>query len=141
MSPEQKRLERLRKLEKVRAMARHAAAIEAAQAEASLRKLNALSERTRDMAGSYRDSAGPQDGAALAGKLHFVAGLHGIAQKTASDALAAGRLADQRQTQLANAERRRAAIADRIAVQERVIARAAQRDALGGKRAIGTPLE
>lgn len=141
MTGAHKRLERLRRLEKVRAIARQSAALEAAQAESTLKQLHALSDRTRSLAESYGARRGARDGAALGQLGRFVTGLQAIAQSTAGDALRARSIADAKQQQLAEAERRRAASQERAELQERMIAKDAQPLVLGARRASGTDLE
>ncbi|MGO4165957.1 hypothetical protein [uncultured Novosphingobium sp.] len=141
MKEERKRLVRLRRLEKIRAIAKQTAAIEAAQAESTLSKLRDLSERTRRMADDYGGRREMTDGAALHQVGRFVGGLQAIRRTTEGDALRAQSIADAKQLLLAEAERRRAAIEDRAAHQERTIAKAGETPALGGRKPSGTALE
>ena len=60
---------------------------------------------------------------------------------TSGDALNAKALADRKQLELAQAERSRAAVEDRAKAGAAALARRAQPQALGGRKAVGTPLE
>lgn len=141
MTEEQKRLTRLRRLEKIRAIAKQTAALESAQAEGTLGQLRALSERTRQMAADYASRREMADGASLHQVGRFVSGLQTLTRTTDGDALRAQSIADAKQRQLAEAERRRAAIEERALLQERMIAMAGQNPALGSRRGTGTDLE
>ncbi|MBO9722966.1 MAG: hypothetical protein J7530_01185 [Novosphingobium sp.] len=141
MKDERRRLLRLRRLEKIRALAKQTAAIEAAQAESTLSRLHELANRTRQMANDYGHRREMTDGAALHQVGRFVSGLQTISQSTQGDALRARSIADAKQQLLAEAERRRAAVEDRAALQERAIARRDRVPALGGRKASGTGLE
>ena len=76
MSEARAKLARLRRLETIRAIAKRAAALEAAQAEASLAQLQALGDRARLLAADYGGRA-----AAGAG-LEAGAGLRSLGQFT-----------------------------------------------------------
>ena len=141
MHPDQRRLRRLQRLEQIRAIAKQAAAQDAAAAEGTLQQLRALADRTRAMAHDYRGRAGPSDGYALRLTSTFVAGLSGIATSTSSDARQAQLIADRKQHELAIAERARAAVQDRAAASERALTLRFTESALGARRAIGTELE
>lgn len=141
MNEDRRRLMRLRRLEKIRAIARQTAAIEAAQAESTLSRLRDLSERTRRMADDYATRREMTDGGALHQVGRFVGGLQAIRQATQGDALRAQSIADAKQLLLAEAERRRAATEERAALQERTIARARTVPVLGSRKPSGTGLE
>jgi hypothetical protein len=141
MTADHKKLARLNRLEKLRAIARQTAATEAAQAENTLAQLRTLSERTRKLAGDYAARRDAADGAALHHVGRFVNGLQALSRTTDGDALRARSIADARQQALAEAERRRAAIEERAADQSRRIARKAQAPVLGARRTAGTELE
>lgn len=141
MKEDRKRLARLRRLEKIRAIAKQTAALESAQAESTLTQLRALSDRTRQMASDYASRREMTDGAALYHVGRFVNGLQTLSRTTDGDALRAQSIADAKQRQLAEAERRRAAIEERALLQERMIAKAGQNPALGSRRGSGTDLE
>lgn len=141
MKEERQRLARLRRLEKIRAIAKQTAAAEAAQAESTLSQLRTLSERTRRMASDYANRRQLDDGAALHQLGRFVSGLQALTRTTDGDALRAQSIADAKQQQLAEAERRRAAIEERAALQARLIVKGSEQPVLGGRRASGTGLE
>jgi len=141
MKDEIRRLARLRRLEKIRAIARQNAALEAAQAESTLSRLRDLSDRTRRMADDYGSRREMTDGAALHQVGRFVGGLQAIRRTTDGDTLRARAIADAKQQLLAEAERRRAAVEERAILQERSIAKAGKTPALGSRKRSGTGLE
>ena len=126
MTPEQTKLKRLLRLEKLRAIDKQAAASEAARAEDMLAQLQALATRASDLAADYATRRNVSDGGQLRQLAGFSAGLHGISATTQTDVERARAIADRRQSDLATAERRRAAVADRATEQARAIAAKAQ---------------
>ena len=141
MPPELRRLKRLQRLEQVRAIAKQAAAQDAASAESTLQQLRGLAERTRILANGYDARSLAADGHALRQLSQFVTGLSGISASTERDALAAQGLADRKQQELALAERARAAAETRAESQAQVVAARLARPELSARRAIGTELE
>ncbi|MEQ1499549.1 MAG: hypothetical protein ABL914_12915 [Novosphingobium sp.] len=141
MRSEQTKLARLRRLEKVRALAKQQAALQAAAAEGTLAQLSALAARTQAMANGYRDLSAIGDGQALRQLAQFTLGLAGITHATSRDAASAQTTADQLQQELALAERRRAAVEDRAAAGERALAQRQSHPASAARRQIGTGLE
>ncbi|MYL97513.1 hypothetical protein GR702_06970 [Novosphingobium sp. FGD1] len=141
MSADRKKLARLNRLEKLRAIAKQTAATEAAQAESTLAQLRSLSDRTRNLAAGYAARRDAADGAALHHNSRFVGGLQSLSRTTDGDALRAQAIADAKQQALVEAERRRAAIEERADVQARRIAAKSQPPALTGRRTSGTELE
>jgi hypothetical protein len=141
MRAEAARVRRLVRLEKVRAFAKQAAVREAAQAEGTLTQLEALAARTGAMANDYRGRMGLSDGLELRQLGSFVSGLGGITSATLSDAVQARAVADHKQLELAQAERRRAAVEDRAKAGTRALAQRLVLPVLGGRRAVGTDLE
>jgi hypothetical protein len=141
MRAEAARVRRLVRLEKVRAFAKQAAVREAAQAEGTLTQLEALAARTGAMANDYRGRIGLSDGLELRQLGSFVSGLGGITSATLSDAVQARAVADHKQLELAQAERRRAAVEDRAKAGTRALAQRLVLPVLGGRRAVGTDLE
>ncbi len=141
MTTERQRLARLRRLERVREIARQKAASEAAQAEGTLAQLQALATRTRQMAEDYAGRRDARDGAALHQVGRFVTGLQQLSRTTEGDTRRAHAIAEAKQRALAEAERRRAAIEERAALQERMIAKRSVSPVLGARRASGTELE
>jgi hypothetical protein len=138
---ERARLLRLRRLEKIRAIAKQTAARDAAAAESTLGQLRALSERTSRLADDYAARRGSEDGAALRQLSGFVEGLGTLSNKTRADASRAEAIADAKLRILAEAERRRAAVEDRARAQAQLIARGAQVPVLGSSKPNGTGLE
>lgn len=141
MRPEQARLRRLQRLERVRAIAKHDALRAAASAEGSLSQLLGLARRTAAMTQDYRARTGMTDALSLAQHHAFLTGLTGIHTATSGDAMQAQALADRMQEELALAERRRAAVEDRARAEQRQIAQRRLPPALGARRAVGTGLE
>ena len=135
------RLVRLRRLEKIRDIAKQTAMAEAAAAESTLGQLRALSERTRLLAADYGNRRGVVDGAALHQLGRFVGGLSALSRTTQGDAKRAEAIADAKLQQLAEAERRRAAIEERAQLQARMIAKAAQMPVLSARKGNGTDRE
>ena len=141
MQAEKARLRRLQRLEQVRAIAKQAAAREAAEAEGTLAQLEALAERTRRLAEDYRTRADLADGLELRQRGQFVTGLLAISTATTGDADKARGLADRKQQDLARAERARAAVEDRARASQRLLDQRGAPQALGARKAVGTGLE
>lgn len=141
MKAERARLLRLQRLEKVRALAKQAAAQEAAAAEGTLAQLEALAERTRRLAADYATRAEARDGAALQQLGRFAGGLQTIYTRTASDAEQARRIADGKMAELAVAERRRSIVEEHAVKKARSIANRGEAPALGARKGFGTGLE
>ena len=141
MKAERARLLRLQRLERVRAIAKQAAAQEAAAAEGTLAQLEALAERTRRLAADYAARNEAQDGAALQQLGRFAGGLQAIYTTTASDAVQARRIADSKMADLAIAERRRSIVEDHANKKARSIANRGETPSLGARRGFGTGLE
>lgn len=141
MRPEARKLARLRRLEKIRALAKQEAAQLAAEAEGALSHLRSLETRTRAMADAYRDPGALADGQALRQQVLFTHGLAGISAATSRDATAAQVAADARQLELALAERRRAAVEDRALASARAIAQRQSHPAAAARKPVGTELE
>lgn len=139
--PERRRIERLRRLEKVRAIARQSAATEAAQAEGTLAQLQALAGRTAALAQDYAARAHVRDGHDLAALARFTGQLEGVRAATHADARAAELRADAAQRSLAQAERRRAAVEARADSAARALEARSAHAAAGARKAIGTGLE
>ncbi len=127
-------LHRLQRLERLRAIARQTAAIEAAEAEAGRAQLAALADRTGRLAADYARAGDATDGAALVQVARFAGSLQGLCRATRADAKRAQAIADQRMTALAEAERRRAAIEDRITAARAQIAVRASKPTLTARK-------
>lgn len=136
-----KRLVRLQRLERVRAIAKQTAATAVAEAEGTLAQLRALAERTGSLAADYAGRSDAHDGMSLQQIGRFAGGLQGISETTHADALRAKSIADNRQQELAAAERRRAAVEERAQQEARELVARRQTHVLGARKAIGTDLE
>lgn len=141
MNAERRRIARLRRLERVRAIAKRTLAAETAQAEGALLQFRTLAERTRGLTRDYLAREDAADGFELSQMGRFVAGLLRIAASTGADAANAQAHADRKMSQLAEAERRRASVAERVDIAERLLAKQAEMPALGARRTFGTELE
>lgn len=141
MQAERAKLRRLKRLERVRAIARETAAIEAAEAEGTLARLLALAGRTTDLADSYAGRADAHDAFELQQLLRFAQGLDQVARATRADSARAQELADRRQAELATAERRRAVVEERAQATARIMATRRQVPVLAARRAVGTELD
>lgn len=141
MRAEAARVRRLQRLEKVRAQAKQAAAREASEAEGTLAQLMALASRTATMIDDYRGRRVLTDGYELRQQGQFLAGISGISSAALGDAAQARATADRKQQELAQAERRRAAVEDRATLEAQALDRQRQSPALGSRRAVGTVLE
>jgi hypothetical protein len=141
MRPEAIRLRRLQRLERVRAIASKTLAVEAAHAEGTLAQLEALAERTRNMTSDYFGRSQAESGLELRQLGQFIAGLQGISATTSNDADHARDLANRKQQEFAVAERRRAAVEDRVIRAARDLAEGRVLPVLGARRAVGTGLE
>ena len=118
------RLARLRRLERLREIGHQQAMIAAGHAEGTLAQLHNLATRTDALAQTYAARTDARDGASLADIGAFRAGLERIVRSTAGEIDTARRIADARAADVSAAERRRAAVADRIAAEARLLARA-----------------
>ncbi len=134
MKAERQKLARLQRLERVRAIARQNAASEAAKAETTLAQLQALAARSGNLAAEYNARRDAPDGAELRRLVLFADGLHTVSRNTSADAARAQAVADQRQSELASAERRRVAVEDRALATSRALATRAQPPILGARR-------
>jgi len=141
MKAERAKLKRLQRLEKVRAIAKQSAVTEAARAESTLTQLQMLAERTGQLAADYAARTDAEDGAALGRIGRFAGSLQGLRAATEADVSRARAIADERQSQLATAERRRAAVEDRAEAQARQLAARRHYAVLAGRRGFGTKLD
>ncbi len=143
MKEERARLARLKRLERIRDIARQTALAEAGKAEGTLAQLQSLADRTSRLSADYSARTDARDAHGLQQLRHFVAGLDRITSGTRADAENAKRIADARAQEAAAAERRRAAVEERAAAQEQLIARkiAAGSVPVTGKKQTGTGLE
>ncbi len=132
---------RLRRLEKVRAIAKDAAAREAAEAESTLAQLETLAARTGQLIGSYAARTDATDAGALRLLASFRTNLAGVGEATRADAQRARTFADTKLASLAAAERSRQAVEDRAKSTAEAIDQAASPVAQGARRSLGTGLE
>lgn len=89
----------------------------------------------------YGVRTGMDDGLALLQHLSFMAGIGTIHRATSGNTAQAQATADRLQHELAAAERRRAAVGQRLEAARRSLAQHTPDQALGSRRAIGTGLE
>lgn len=141
MKEEIRKLARLQRLERVRAIAKQAAAAEVARAEGTLAQLQALAARTGNLAADYAARSDARDGSELLRLARFSGGLQGVRTRTLADAARAEDLADRRQIELAQAERRRAAVEERAIEAARELAAKGKTPILGARRQTGTDVE
>lgn len=129
-----RRVARLRRLEKVRDVAKQTAAAEAARAEGTLASLEALAARTGRMLADYRVDGALADAGSLRQVTAFRAGLGRVADATGDDAARARSVADARLADLASAERQRQAAQDRAAAAQAAYAAKRREVPLGARR-------
>lgn len=143
MTSDHTKLKRLRRLERLRGIARQTALTEAARAEQTLAQVANLEARTAALIEAYRLRRDTHTGQDLSQSKQFVAGLTRIADQTAADLVRARDAADARAAEAAEAERRRAAVDERIEAARQRLARKAAANAHPAKPAspLGTPLE
>ena len=141
MADDRQRLSRLHRLERVRAIAKHTAAVEAAQAEGTLAQLVALADRVTILATDYAARDDAPDALALQQLVRFAGGLRQVSLTTRGDASQARTVANRKQAELANAERRRAAVEERALSEARAATARRITPAIGARRAVGTGLE
>jgi hypothetical protein len=123
MKAEHARLVRLKRLEKLRAIARQTALAEAGKAEARLAQLEHLGSRTAALISGYAMRTDAQSGGDLARQRVYLGELQHMVARNDSDIARAREQADARAAQAAAAERSRAAVEDRITTTEVRIAR------------------
>lgn len=143
MKEERARLARLKRLERIRDIARQTALAEAGKAEGTLAQLQSLADRTSRLSADYSARTDARDAHGLQQLRHFVAGLDRITSGTRADAERARTYADLKAQEAAAAERRRAAVEERATAQEQLIARkiASGTIPVTGKKPSGTGLE
>jgi len=141
MTSDQRRLNRLRRLERVRAIAKQQLAAETAQAESALSQLRALTDRTRGLVGDYAARHDALDGYDLRQTGRFAAGLCKIVTSAGFEASTAQDRADRKMAELAVAERRRSAVEQRLTVEEKQIAKKGEIRSGAARKKIGTELE
>lgn len=107
-------LDRLRRIERVRAAARQTAAMNAAEAEGTLGQLLALHNQTREISGNYDLQNSCDTAAGLQGMCAFLGGIAELIDHTETRIGHSRSQADQAQMQLLASERRRAIAEDRL---------------------------
>jgi hypothetical protein len=145
MSADKAKLKRLRRLERLRAITRQTALGEAAKAETTLAQVINLEARTAALITAYAARRDAIDAGELQRMHQFIGGLTRIADTTAGDLARARNHADARAAEAAEAERRRAAVEDRVSATQQRIARKAAEGAApataAAKGPVGTALE
>lgn len=145
MSADRAKLKRLRRLERLRAITRQTALGEAAKAESTLAQVITLEARTAALISAYAARRDAIDAAELQRMQQFIGGLTRIADTTAGDLARARSQADARAAEAAEAERRRAAVEERVSATQQRIARKAAEGAppaaAAAKGPVGTALE
>ncbi|HEX4848653.1 MAG TPA: hypothetical protein VFV30_10955 [Novosphingobium sp.] len=141
MRADKAQIRRLQRIERLRALARQDAARAAAQAEGTLAQLVRLSARTGAMRDEYGARTSIGDGLALLQHHAFVSGLSAIHHLTSADATQARSTADRLQQELSLAERRRAAVEQRIDQASQALAQRGAGEPTGSRRATGTLFE
>ncbi|MBS7671334.1 hypothetical protein [Croceicoccus gelatinilyticus] len=114
MKADKRKLERLKRIERVRSISKHVAATQAAAAEGTLGQLLSLRDRTRTIAGSYDPQGLCVQGGDLRVLGSFLGGMHRLTQQTEDDIVTARSVADARQADLVSAEKRQSVVTDKI---------------------------
>jgi hypothetical protein len=133
------RLKLLRRVALLREVEHRATARAAAEAETARGEIAALAERTLRLAQDYAVAGGASDGGTLVARARFAGTLRTIHATAQADHQRAGTLADTRMAALAEAERRRDAVHERVEHERRAERRAGREPILGGRRP--APLE
>lgn len=141
MDTDKTQLRRLQRIERLRALAKQDAARASAQAEGTLAQLVRLSARTGALRDEYGARTDLRDGMALVQHQAFIAGLSAIHHLTSADAAQARSTADRLQQELALAERRRAAVEQRMDQASKALAQRYATVPTGSRRATGTLFE
>jgi len=123
MKAEHARLGRLRRLEKLRAIARQNALAEAGRAEARLASLETLGQRTATLITGYATRTDAECAADLVRQRVYLGELQRMAVRNETDIARARDHADARAAEAAAAERSRAAVEDRAEATAQRIAR------------------
>ena len=123
MKQHQRKLARLQRLARIRAVARQEAATRAAQTEDVFARIVTLDEQTHALARRYETRGECRDADSLRQLGSFVSALRILAGETSRQIETARSDADARQADLAQAERRRAVIEDRAQDLRRMLER------------------
>ncbi len=131
----------MRRLERLRAIAKRQLAAETAEAEGVLAQLRMLTERTRLMAEEYATREDAPDVYTLIQSGRFAAGLCNIINSSGVEADNAQSRADRKMAELAIAERRRAAVEQRLDLEQRLIAKRKETRWGEARKKTGTEIE
>lgn len=131
----------MRRLERLRAIAKRQLAAETAEAEGVLAQLRQLTERTRLMAEEYATREDALDGYTLIQSGRFAAGLCNIIHSSDIEAGNAQSRADHKMAELAIAERRRAAVEQRLDLEQKLIVKRKEMRFGEPRRKVGTEIE
>lgn len=141
MKPDKRKLARLQRLARVRAVARHDAAVRAAEAEDVFARIVALDGQTNALARRYERRGQCTDAGSLRQLDAFVAGLRSISADTARQMETARNDADARQADLATAERRKTVVEDRARDVRMALERRSAIAPSAASRRFGTDLD
>ena len=123
MKSEHVRLGRLKRLEKLRAITRQSALVEAGRAEARLAQLEQLGARTTTLVTLYGARTDAACGGDLVSQRIYLGELVTMAERNDADVARASGQADALAAQAAAAERSRAAVEERACATQQRIAR------------------
>lgn len=141
MKQARRKLARLQRLERIRAIAKHDAAERAARAEDVFARIVALDAQTHALARRYETRGQCRDGASLRQLGGFVSALRSLGDETARQIATARSDADARQRALAQAERRRSAVEERAIDTRRNLNKRPSSSAIAGRKRTGTLLD
>lgn len=143
MANDPARLKRLRRIEKVRAVAKEMKLAEAARAESTLHQLRTLADRTRDMAAGYSAHGNSRDAWQLSSMLSFSQSLRQMSDKVSADAESAQHVADRLGRDVHAAERSRATAQERADQYQAAMGRtaASKYSEAAGRKGFGTKFE
>jgi hypothetical protein len=141
MKEGRRKLARLQRLARVRAVARHDAAARAAQAEDVFARIVALDGQTNALARRYETRGQCRDAGSLRQLDSFVSALRAMGTETSRQIETARSDADARQTELAHAERRRTVVEDRAQILRAALERRPAAVSPAVTRRFGTDLD
>jgi hypothetical protein len=121
VTDEKRRLARLGRLERIRAVTRHEAARRSAEAESVFARMDALARRSQQLAQDYAARGDALQASDLAQLRRFQAELVRLGHATARQAGQAQVIADRTRQDLARAERQREQVADRLENSRRTL--------------------
>lgn len=141
MTVQHRKLARLQRLARIRAVARHEAASQAAQAEDVFARIVALDSQTNALARRYETRGDCRDADSLRALDAFISALRSLGTETARQRDTARSDADARQADLARAERRRTVVEDRALDLRRTLERRPANAMPAAGRRFGTLLD